>query len=498
MNKLLTILLMVFAIVSHVVASPEYNVMDFGAKGNGKALDSDAINAAIEAASSKGGGTVYLPSGTYLSFSIRLKSNIRLYLESGCTIVAASPADFEGKGYDSIMFNIWGDSLKYQDFGHSHWRNSLIWGIGLENVIIDGYGIIDGKGLERFRNRPGTGNKAIALRECKKVTIKNITIFRGGHFGILPTGVDNLTIDNVKIDTNRDGINLDCCSNVRISNCDINAPNDDAIVLKSSYALGRSKPTENIVITNCHVSGYDMGSMLSGTYQTTQLSAPDKGGVTGRIKFGTESNGGFRNITISNITFSHCRGLALESVDGANIENVTITNISMRDIVDSGIFVRIGSRLRSPAGTKVGETDRIIISNVNICGVPPRYAVMIMGIPGHPVNGVTLNDINILVEGGAPVSQAENVVPEKETGYPDPMYYGDIPAYGFFVRHASNIKMNNIDVQCKKADGRPAFVLDDVKNININNVLIDKHEGVAKNIVSKGVSNLITTGITER
>ena len=157
----------------------------------------------------------------------------------------------------------------------------------------------------------GIGNKAIALKLCRNVVFKDFTIYRGGHFGILATGVDNWTLNNVKIDTNRDGVDIDCCRNVRMSDCSVNSPSDDGICPKSSYALGKARPCENITITNCQVSGWELGTFLDGTYKVSE-----KGPGTGRIKCGTESNGGFKNITISNCVFANCRGLALESVDG--------------------------------------------------------------------------------------------------------------------------------------------------------------------------------------
>lgn len=479
MLKAYPLIILAFFFITNGVFARQYNVTDFGAVGNGSTLDTKAINKAIMTASENGGGTIYFPAGTYASFSIHLKSNITLHLENGCTLLAASPDDYTGKGYDVAEPNIWGDSLKYQDFGHSHWQNSLIWGIGLENIVIEGHGMIDGKGLVKHGSRkPGLGNKAIALKLCRNVTIKDITIFRGGHFGILPTGVENFTIDNVKIDSNRDGINIDCCRNVNISNCRVNTPNDDAIVLKSSYALGYAQPTENVTITNCHVSGYDLGSMLDGTFQTTQEHAPDKGAVTGRIKFGTESNGGFKNITISNVTFSHCRGLAIESVDGGYIEDVTISNITMRDILDSGFFIRVGSRLRGPEGIVPGKTARINISDVTIEGIPPRYCAMVMGIPGHPVSGVTFDNIKMKVNGGAMHEQSLIEVPENEEGYPDPMYFGELPAHGFFVRHAEKFQLLNIDIALSKEDYRPAIILEDVHGGLLENVKTSEDKGL--------------------
>ena len=163
-----------------------------------------------------------------------------------------------------------------------------------------------------------------SLKLCRNVVIKDITLYMGGHFALLATGVDNLTIDNVKVDTNRDGFDIDLCRNVRISNCSVNSPQDDGIVLKSSYALGFARPTENVTITNCQLSGYDPGTFLDGTFKRTLERAPDRDGPTGRIKFGTESNGGFRNISISNCVFDRSRGIAIETVDGGPVEDVEI------------------------------------------------------------------------------------------------------------------------------------------------------------------------------
>ena len=446
-----------------------FDVRQYGATGDGKTLDTDAINKAIEAASAAGGGTVHFPAGTYLSFSIRLKSNIALYLDHGATLLAAEPT--ESQGYDRAEANEWGDKYKYQDFGHSHWHDSLIWGENLENISILGPGLIHGHGLRKWdSDQPGVGNKAVALKLCRNVTIRDVTFLAGGHFCILPTGVDNFTIDNVKIDTNRDGINVDCCRNVRISNCTINSPNDDAIVLKSSFALGYARATENVTITNCQVTGYDEGTLLDGTFQRTQERAPDRGGVTGRIKFGTESNGGFKNITISNCVFERCRGLALETVDGGLLEDITVSNITMRDIVNAPFFLRLGRRMRGPEGVPVGKLRRVNISDVIVTNANPRYGSLIMGIPGHAVEDVRLSNIRILVKGGGSREQATVEVPELEDGYPDPRMFGQIPAYGFFIRHARGIELNNVTVGFEEDDFRPAFILDDVKGAEFNNV----------------------------
>ncbi len=267
----------------------------------------DAINKAIDAAAAAGGGIVRFPAGSYLCYSIHLKSHITLSLDPGATIVAAdAPAEGAGGGYDPPEPNAWD---KFQDFGHSHWHNSLIWGEDLQNISIEGQGLIWGKGLSRgdrdAKLPAGVGNKSISLKNCHNVTLRDVSILHGGHFAILATGVDNLTIDNLKIDTNRDAIDVDCCRNVRVSNCSVNSPWDDGICLKDSYGLGFARSTDHVTITNCYVTGgYEEGTMLDATYKPF---APDfKVPRNGRIKFGTESNGGFRNITVSNCVIEKC------------------------------------------------------------------------------------------------------------------------------------------------------------------------------------------------
>lgn len=477
MNRIFSTLLSLLLALN--ISAQYYNVKDFGAKGDGHTIDSESINSAINKAAANGGGTVYIPAGDFLCFSIRLKSNITLHIAQGATIIAANMKEHDGE-YDHPEPNIWGDSLKFQDFGHSHFKNSLIWGIDLENIAITGQGLIWGKGLQKWGNRtPGLGNKSISLLRCRNVILRDFSVLHGGHFCVIATGVDNITFDNLKMDTNRDAIDIDCCRHVRVSNCSINSPNDDAIVLKSSFALGRFAATENVTITNCSVTGFDEGTFLDGTYQTTQEKAPDKGGVTGRIKLGTESNGDFKNITISNCTFQHCRGLALETVDGSHLEDITISNIVMKDIVNSAFYLRLGARMRGPENTPVGSFKRVLIDNIIVECNNPRYGALIMGIPGHPIEDVTFSNIHIVCKGGAPAEQAQIVVPEEIKGYPDPRNHGLIPAYGFFIRHAKNINFRNITLEYKEADFRPPFILNNVHSAYFENITATKENDIS-------------------
>jgi polygalacturonase len=452
-------------------ANAEYDVTSFGAKGDGKTLDTAAINKTIDAAASAGGGTVRFPAGTYLCYSIHLKSNVALYLGPGATVLAAdSPADGTGGGYDAPEPNAWD---KYQDFGHSHWQNSLIWGDGIENISVLGQGLIWGKGLSRGGGdkalAAGVGNKAISLKNCHNVTLRDFSILHGGHFAILATSVDNLTIDNLIIDTNRDGMDIDCCRNVRVSNCSVNSPWDDAICLKSSYGLGFARATDHVTISNCYVTGgYEEGTMLDATYK---LIGPDYNAPrNGRIKFGTESNGGFRNVTVSNCVIEYCRGIALETVDGGLLEDVSISNITMRGVTDVPLFIRLGSRMRAPEGTPVGQLRRVNISDVISSHGASRQACIIAGIPGHPIEDLKLSNVFVLHEGGGTKEDAAIQPPEIETAYPDPNRFGPMPAHGFYIRHVNRIEMHDVEVQYAKEDLRPGFVLDEVEGASFIHV----------------------------
>jgi polygalacturonase len=246
-----------------------FNVRDFGAVGDGKKLDSPAIDEAIQAAARTGGGTVLVPAGTYLSGSIHLTNNIHLLLDAGAVILGAPQ---EMNAYDPT--EPW-EGQAYQDGGHTYFHNSLIWGENLTNISITGQGMIHGGGLVRddrvlddmcgfsdwgktntnYRaqapNSPvRLGNKAIALKLCRNVLLRDFTLCHGGHFAILATGCDGLTVDNVTMDTDRDGIDIDCCRNTTVSNCRINSPRDDGLCPKSSFALGRNLITENLTIVN--------------------------------------------------------------------------------------------------------------------------------------------------------------------------------------------------------------------------------------------------------
>lgn len=451
---------------------PIFNVRSYGTKGDGKTVDTAAINRAIEAAAQAGGGVVFFPVGTYLCFSIHLKSNVHLYLGEGAIILAAeSPlpgqqTGYNGGTYDRAEPNAW---EAYQDFGHSHCHNSLMWGEDIHNFSITGPGLIWGKGLSRgnltsavgpvfVAEQPGVGNKSIALKNCHNVLLRDFSILKGGHFGVLLTGVDNVTIDNLRIDADHDGMNIDCCRNVRVSNCTVNSPWDDGICLKSSFALGYKRPTKNITIANCCVSGwYELGTILDGTFKKFDPKIRPYG--TGRIKCGTESNGGFINITITNCIFEGCGGYALESVDGALLEDVAITNTTMRDLGTGPIFLRLGARLRGPKDTRVGTMKRILIDNLVCHNAPQSICSILSGIPNAPVEDVKLSNIYIETVGGGTAAEAQIQPPEDIEKYPEPNMFGPMPVSGFFLRHINNLEMSHVEIANTTPDARPAFSL---------------------------------------
>ena len=473
-----------------------FNVRSYGARGDGRHLDSPPINRAIAAATQAGGGTVLVPAGTYLSGSIHLQSNIHLLIDAGATLLAAPQAL---NVYDlTEPYSLGG----YQDGGHCFFHNSLLWGENLTNVFISGHGTISGDGLvdadkilDRMvgydhvdsppANAPPVrlGNKAIALKLCRNVLLRDITIFHGGHFAILVTGCDNLTVDNVTMDTDRDGIDIDCCRNTMVSNCRINAPNDDGLCPKSSYALGEWRPTENLTIVNCQVSGFAVGTLLDGTMKQGMNH-------NGRIKFGTESSGGFRNCTVANCTFRSCRGLALEEVDGGIMENITIANLTMMDVPEYAIYVTTGKRNRTPGLTTRSRCRNILISNIIADGVGKMSGIQIMGLPEQPIEGLRIENVRLTSNGGGRSEDATIQPKELGTGYPEPRRLGMLPAYGVYARHVKDLELANITLNCLTNDLRPAAWFADIQGLVLDNLKADMASGVKPAVYADSVQGL--------
>lgn len=493
-----------------------FNVRTFGAAGDGRTVDTAAFNAALRAANEAGGGTVIVPPGTYLSYSVRLHSRTTLHLEAGAIIIAADPpAEGEPGGYDAPEA---GPVNYHQDFGHSRFCNSLFWGDGLNDVAITGRGRIYGRGLSRGNGRialpvgvvapqppgrlpdvleadgdftpfagplpppgefgyphardtlpAGVANKAIALVRCRNVLLDGFEILHGGHFAVLVTASDQVTVQGLVIDTNRDGIDIDGCSNVRITRCSVNSPWDDGICLKASYGSGELRVCENITISDCFVSGFQEGSLLDGR---RVRSYEHRGGPIGRIKLGTESSGGYRNVTITNCVFDHCRGLALEQVDGGVMENIVVSNISLREVMNSPLFIRLGERCRTPRAGNRGSARAIAISNMVASDVAPEHGIFIAGCPGLPITDVSLSNIRLYSRGGGQPSWLSRDVPEMADGYPEPFLFGALPAWGLYVRHVQNLALGNATFTRASDDARPCAHLEDVGRCALSDVQV--------------------------
>ena len=362
-----------------------FDICDFGAGENIPPVENTrAINRAVLEASERGGGTVVVPEGKFRIYTVQLKSRVNLYLSEGSVLQAArtdirdsyETQTGEGGNYLEPEINPY---FGLQDHGHTYFANSLIYGADLSDVMIYGPGLMDGSflndegerehvlmGGDPFdpdrRDSPGHrgewfGNKAVALVRCRNVILSDFTILAGGHFAIITTCVENMLVENILVDTNRDAIDVDCCENVTVTGSRFNSLTDDAVVLKASYGGGKFMPLKNVLIEDCKVSGYDMGSVYSGEYTSEKLVATDRCGPTARVKLGTESTCGYDQVTVRRIEFSRSRGFALEAVDGADLSNILFEDSVMDNLSSSPLFIRIGDRCRFPVTGQLSSEE---------------------------------------------------------------------------------------------------------------------------------------------
>lgn len=391
-----------------------FNVRDYGAKGDGAVKDTASVQKAVDACAGQGGGTVLFPAGAYLCGSLHLRGNVTLRLEAGATILGSK----DGEDYDKIEKL---DFKNASDAETSFFHHALIWGEDVERVAIVGEGVID---CNRDRRH---GPKGIALKCCKFVDIKGVRLQNCPNYNISLLGTDFVNIDGVTIlNGHADGIDPDSCRNVRISNCHIESW-DDAIVPKASYSLGERRSCENITVTNCYLAS-----------------------ACSTFKLGTESGGDFKRITVSNCVMEGLAGerpalggVALESVDGANVDGVAVSNISMHD-VSTPVFIRLGNRGRDMATPVPGSLKNVVIDN--IVATDASNTCSITGIPGARVDGVSLSNIRTRFKGGCAFLPEGETVPELEAEYPDSDMFPALSAYGMFVRHVDNLVLRNVQL----------------------------------------------------
>ena len=449
-----------------------YKLTDFGAKADSVTLNSSAIQKAIDTANANGGGIVLVPKGVYLSGSIELKSNVSIHLEKGATLLGSTnPLDYHG-------LNRW---------------KALILADGQTNIGISGEGIIDGQGLQLALNADSLYHlgilkdpnysvrrkrvseyqrpQIIEMVNCKNVSITGVHIRNASCWVQTYDLCQNLLIDGINVYSdafwNNDGIDISDCRNVQITNCMVNSA-DDGICLKSHSPAHFN---DSIYIANC----------------TVRSSAS-------AIKFGTASWGGFKNIKIENITIydTYRSAIALESVDGGTLENIEISGIFATN-TGNALFIRLGHRNQDG---KPGALRNVKILNIKIEVPKDRpdndyilkgpalaffhnpFPASITGIPGAEVENVVIEDMEIIYPGGAHKGYAYlplnrlNDVPEQITDYPEFSTFGELPAWGLYVRHVNGLTMKNVRMTLKDSDFRPAYVFDDVSNLKLENPTI--------------------------
>ena len=467
---LINFLLLAFLFSS---ASNHFDVRDFGAKGDSSTVNTSFIQQAIDSCHAEGGGTVYFPKGNFITGTIQMKSNVNIYLDRGAVIYGSTDLkDYPVVGYD------------YDALSLSWSQTVLIYASKAENITISGYGEINGMGdhpnFTVFIETPDFLLRPYMLRfvDCENIKVDGIKLSNSAYWVQHYLGCRQLTINNVTVDAlsqhNNDGIDIDDCTDVVISNCIIQSE-DDGICLKSNGTRG----CKNISITNCVVRS-----------------------SCNAIKLGTETTGGFDGVNISNCTISKptnhhtlngnpeslfaeynpydhptyfgtakaLGGIVIESVDGAIVKNININNITMDDI-STPIFIRLGFRGRkhvphADAPTQ-GSIKGVIISGIIATSASP-IASSIVGIPGFYVENVQLSNINYKVR-TYQVEELQAQVPEQIDKYPSPEMFGMLPAHGFYLRHVKNIKFDNIQFTADSLDNRPVFYLDDAINTVIAN-----------------------------
>jgi polygalacturonase len=458
-------LLMLLAVGVNVFAAPlektrRFNIKEYGAVGDGAVLNTVAIQQAIDACTAAGGGTVWVPAGEYVIGTIQLKSHVTLSLDYGASLLGSqNREDYPLEG------------LRPSREGNSE---CLIYAADATNIRLEGLGVIDGRGTRAaFPKKAGPGGidnrpRLIRFEHCEQVTFSGLTYKNPAFWGIHLVDCKEVVFSGVTVrmrdnNVNNDGLDIDGCENVLIENCDIIA-GDDAICLKSSKNACR-----NVVVRNCKASSH-----------------------TAALKFGTSSSGGFIDVDVSNCYFYDCPmgAIKLQIVDGGRMENIRISRIVMDD-VGAPIFIRLGNRGRiytenTYTGTKlldaaksegapVGSVRGIRISDVvaNVMlhpeGAGPTDKeiarsgpIMIAGVPGAYIEDVVLENIQISYPDYGIAKAKTDAVPEDITRYPEQYFFGVLPSWGAYIRHAKNIEFKNVKLILRGADARRKMVLDDV------------------------------------
>jgi len=436
-----------------------YNICDFGAKGDGMTLCTEAISKTIETCSENGGGTVVVPPGTYVSGTIRMKDKVELHLEKGSVISASTNRDDFPRQ----------PQPEYRSQKDPGGWFALIYAEGISDFAITGSGTIDGNGKQQKPDPGLLGGdrdgrpRNILFISCKQVRIEGIKMKNSGIWNQHYLNCEDIFINGIEVynhsNRNNDAIDIDGCRRVVVSNSVFDS-DDDAITLKSTGAAA----TEDVVITNCVVSSF-----------------------CNAIKAGTESTGGFRNISISNCVVKPSRstddpvfrtarngitGISLEIVDGGTMEGITISNITIEG-TQCPLYIRLGNRARkhieNAPEPPMGKMRNIAISNI-VAHNTGNFSSSITAVPGCFVENVTIDNIQLFNSGG--VKNGEYLatcseVKEDEKGYPQPTVWGNLPSSVLFIRHVKNISVNNLMFGSTSPDPRTPVIASDVSNLQI-------------------------------
>lgn len=429
--------------------SHTFNVRSFGASGDGVTNDRVAIQHAIDSCALRG-GSVLFPPGRYLTGSLVLKSHVDIYLVAGATILGSPDL----KDYQEQIPAL-------RSYNDAFLKYSLFYAEKAVDISIRGEGTIDGQGSafevtttvkpDRYMNRP----YVIRFVQCRSVRVQGVTLRNSGMWMQHYLGCEDLRIEGIRVfnhsNKNNDMMDIDGCKNVTISDC-IGDTDDDGITLKSTSPL----VTENVTITNCILSSH-----------------------CNALKCGTESTGGFRNIVVSNIVVKPSvaetvltgraggiSGITLAVVDGGVMEGVTIGNIRIEG-PQVPVYIRLGNRARKFAPDaptpSVGVLRNVMIHDVIATDVGP-VGCSISGLSGTPVEDIRLSNFRVTYAGGGTEHDAAKDPPELADGYPESTAWGNLPAYGLYVRHARGIAVTNWRLDYRVPDVRPVMVWSDVEN----------------------------------
>jgi len=447
------------------------NVLEKGVVSSKELLQTKKVQELVN--SLKEGETLYFPKGDYVIGTIFLKSDMTIEVSKGATIWGA-PSFYDYAPQEEKNFPI------YQDQSHTYFDCSMFVGKNLKNISFIGEGTIDMRSvwdLDNVRDIVHRGPKCITLVECDNVKMSGLTILNVTDLAVYFVSSTNVEIDGLKLKVYIDGISPDNSKHVVIKNCDVEA-GDDGVVFKSSYNLNRLDYCDDIIVDNCLIKSR-----------------------CNPVKFGTESNGGFKNIKVTNCVFRDSRitGIALESVDGAKVENIEFKNIKMYNI-GSPFFVYIGKRMRGPKELEIGSIKNVSFENIYVMGPYHVYDCMawnyvsyvakdnkqfpgyyskqveeptgtwqitsnICGLPGHKIENISFKKIYMELDGG--VKEYNKGVPEEPSSpYPEIYVYGRIlPAYGFYFRNVNGVTLEDIKIKLLHEDSREKFVFDNVENI---------------------------------